>query len=147
MLPSKFTELESKLHNWRRFYKVTQKLEHTAYYTPPRQGNIINDEIIANLEPEVQKAVLESIKKQREQINKLPPNMQEAVKLELAWRNLEDQGKKWWIKYEYIDQVSKANNGCFVMWRKMKNYGVRIRTYEQHEAFNLRALEYFQRNL
>jgi len=147
ILSPELLELEAKINNWRRHYKVGLRIESVPYYTPPRQGNIINDEIIATIPEEQKAAILESIKKQREQINKLPPDMQEAVKLELTWRSLEDQGKKWFIKYIYIDRIDRTSNGCFVLWRKMKNHGIRLRTYEQQNTFNIKALEYFNRRL
>ena len=142
-----FLELERKIDNWRRHYRIGFRIESVPYYTPPRQGNIINDEIIASIPEEHKQAILESIKKQKEQINKLPPDMQEAVKLELAWRNLEDQGKKWFLKWVHIDQIDKSNNGCFILWRRLKQYGIRIRSYDQQEEFNKRVLTYFQSKL
>jgi hypothetical protein len=142
-IPPEFIELERKIDNWRRHYRVGMRIESVPYYTPPRYGNIVNDDIIATLPAEQKQAVLASIQKQREQIYKLPPDMQEAVRLELVWRNLEDQGKKWFIKWVHIDQIHKSNNGCFILWRRLKQFGVRIRSYEQQESFNIRALTYF----
>lgn len=141
------SDLLDKISNWRRYYKIGLRIESVPYYTPPRSGSTVNDEIIQTLEPETQKAVLESIRKQRDEINRLPPKMQEAVKLELCWRNLEDTGKKFFIKYEHIDQLSKSQNGCFMLWRKMKNHGIRIRTFAQHDEFDRKALEYLHSQL
>lgn len=140
-------EIRDKLDNWRRFYRVGLKIESVSYYTPPRSGSIVNEEVIHNaneLSPELRVALLESIKRQKEQINTLPPNMQEAVKVEMAWRNLEDQAFKWFLKWVFVDRIDRSNNGCFILWRRMKQYGIRLRSYEQQEQYERRALIYFE---
>jgi len=141
------SELLEKISNWRRHYKVAQRIEHTVYYTPPKTGNVINDQILDALTPEAQQAVKDSINRQKSSFNNLPTNMQEAVRMEIIWRSLEDQGKKWYIKWRHIDQIDKSQNGCFILWRRMKQYGIRIRSYPQEDEFNIKCLEYFNKYL
>ena len=79
---------------------------------------------------------------EEQRIVKIPLKMQDAVKLEWVWRNLYHPAYKWYLKMEYIDR-----NKPQVVWRKMKNHGVKIRSDEEHEAFNRKSLEYFFINL
>lgn len=113
-------ELEARIHNWRKFYKPSIRIIATPYYTPPPAGETMQEEIIV----------------------KIPLKMQDAIKLELCWRSLEYEAAKWYLKWQFIS-IMKPHP----LWRKLKNYGERIRSDAEHEKFHKRALEYFFYNL
>ena len=148
MLFSEFHELEERIANWRRFYQESLKIVCVPYYTPPKSGNTINDEIaLERMTPEIQAAIEKSISLRKDEIGRMPIQMQDAVLLERTWCILPDPAKKEYIKLEKIDQLSKTEKGCFILWRKMRAFGVKISSYEAHEAYDHAALSYFQRQL
>ena len=75
-------------------------------------------------------------------IVKIPLKMQDAINLELCWRNLEHQAYKFYIKWQFISRIKPHP-----IWRKLKNYGERIRSDAEHDTFHKKALEYFYWNL
>lgn len=113
--------LKSRIENWRRHFRVTQRIIAVAWYTPPDLGEVMHDDRFV----------------------RLPTDMRDAVILELAWRNLaRDSAIKWYLKWEYIVKIPDAP-----LWRKMKQYGVRIKNYQDHQLFDGKALDYFYQNL
>lgn len=109
-------ELMDRVDNWRRFFRITQKIVAVPYYTPPELGDVMDEERIV----------------------KLPVNLQDAVTLELVWRNLHDPAKKWFIKWEHINRIPQP-----VIWRKLKHYNVRLKNQQDHQIFNRAALSHF----
>jgi hypothetical protein len=104
------------IENWRRFYRVTQKITSVPYYTPPEAGEVMQDDRKVNM----------------------PVSMQDAIRCEFAWRNLASRPKKLFIKYEYISRMPKQ-----VIWRKLKKEGVIIRNHNEHLLFTRSALDHF----
>ena len=113
-------ELLGRIANWRRVYRSAQRILAVPYYTPPVAGETMQSEVII----------------------KIPLNIQDGVVLEKTWRNLDNLGYKWYLKYQYISALKPQ-----VIWRKLKNYHVRIRSDEEHDSFDKKALEYFYKNL
>jgi len=141
-------ELEDRIANWRRYFQEKQKIMRVSWYTPPSSGNIINDEIaITSMTPEIKAAIEKSISQRKDEIGRMPIQMQDAVLLEHTWCRLPDPAKKLYIKLEKIDQLSRTEKGCFILWRKMRAFGVKISSYEAHNAYDRAALSYFQRQL
>lgn len=148
MLSSEILALDERIENWRRFYHEARKIECVSWYTPTQSGNIINDEIaLTRMTPEMQAAIEKSISQRKNEVGRIPIHMHDALLMEQAWRALPDQAKKLYIKLEKIDQLSKTDKGCFILWRKMKAYGVRISSFEAHEAYNRATMAYFARNI
>lgn len=148
MLSSEFRELEQRIANWRRFYQESLKFACVPYYTPPSTGNTINDEIaVMRMTPEIQAAFEKSIAQRKDQLSLAPIHIRDAELLEFTWQRLPDPAKKTYIKLEKIDQMSRTEKGCFILWRKMHAFGVRINNFEAHEAYDLATLEYFARKL
>jgi len=107
-----------RVQNWRRFYRVCQKIHAVPYYQPPPLGDVHEEELMV----------------------KLPISMQDALLLELTWRNMDNQAYKYFLKYEYIARIPHQ-----VTWRKLKHYGVRIRNNSEHMLFNWACLDHFNR--
>jgi hypothetical protein len=66
---------------------------------------------------------------------KYPIVMKDAIVMERAWRNMSDKSKKFFIKHEY---VLKTNN--FIVKRKLNKQGIKIKSFEDYEAFNYSSL-------
>lgn len=115
-----FPEIIDRLDNWRRFYKTVQVLHTVPYYTPPEAGDVFEEE----------------------RFTRIPIEVHDAMFLEFTWRVLDNQGYKHYIKYEYIHRMKPQ-----AMWRKLKPFGLKLRSYEEHDSINRLALEYFIRNL
>ena len=108
-------EILARIENWRRYFRQTQRIMAVHYYTPPELGDVMDELIV-----------------------KLPCNMADAVRLELAWRQLSDPAKKWFIKWEYILHIPHP-----VIWRKLKGHNVRIKSYSDHFLYNRSVLNHF----
>jgi len=148
MLFSENRALDERIANWRRYYQESLKFACVPYYTPPKTGNTINDEIaLERMTPEIQVAIEKSIALRKDEVGRMPIQMQDAVLLERTWCTLPDPAKKEYIKLEKIDQLSRTEKGCFILWRQMRKFGVKISSYEAHEAFDRAALSYFARHL
>ena len=110
-------ELLKRIHNWRRHWRPIQRIMAVAYYTPPPAGDVMQSEIIV----------------------KLPTNMRDAFLLEDTWRELDNgSAYKWFIKWKYIQHKQFSE-----LRRMMKRYGEKLRTQQEHDQFNKRALEHF----
>jgi len=113
------------------------------YYQPPTSGNrTLTDAEIDTLPSDIQLVIAENKKTQQHQSTSLPIHMQDALHLELCWRNLTDDAVKWYLKWQYIHNMPQSP-----LWRKLKNYNVRIRNHEDHQIFDRRALDVFERSL
>jgi hypothetical protein len=138
------TDIYQLVDNWRRFYRTDLHYAAVSYYQPPKSGDTLKDIEIATLPVETQ-AIIHKNKlhqSQQSEITKLPINMQLAIECERAWRDLDNQGIKYYLKWAYIVKMPDAP-----LWRKMKQYDVRIKNYQDHQLFDRKALEYFQNNL
>ena len=145
---SEFRELEARIAYWRRPYQGSLKYACVPYYTPPVTGNTINDEIaLTRMTPEIQAAFEKSISQRKDQLARAPIHIRDAELLEFTWQRLPDPAKKTYLKLEKIDQLSRTEKGCFILWRKMRAFGVRISSYEAHSAYDMATLEYFGRQL
>lgn len=110
------SEVLARIENWQRFFRLAQRIIAVPYYTPPELGDVMDEERIV----------------------KLPCNLQDAVRLELAWRNLLKPAEKWFIKWEYITRIPHPT-----LWRKLKHYNVIIKNTQDHQLFERASLRYF----
>ena len=115
-----YDKILERIDNWRRFYRVTQRLLAVRYYTPPVLGEVM----------------------QNDRMVQMPISMSDAIILELAWRQLKDKPKKQFIKLEYISRLAPQ-----AIWRKLKKQGISIRNYNDHLLFSRATLDYFNREL
>jgi len=121
MLYTEINALRDRIDNWRRHYRTVQKIAAVPYYQPPVLGEVFEDD---------------------KQI-KLPTNMRDAVILESAWRNLpQDSAVKHYLKWSYI-----LRNPPQPIWRRLKQYGVRIKNDIEFQRFDIAALEIFKKLL
>ena len=109
-----------RIANWQRFYRQVQRIHAVPWYTPPILGEVHEQEIVI----------------------KIAPDMRDAILLEKAWRNMDCEPKKWFIKYEYISKLPHQ-----VIWRKIRKLGDRIKNQDEHMIYTRSALEYFKRNI
>lgn len=119
-LHSTDSEIRDRIENWRRHYRAAQRYAQVSWYTKPELGEVHEENRIVSL----------------------PINMQDAIKLELQWRGIEDQAKKYYLKWQYIVRMQPSP-----IWRKLKQYGVRIKNYHEHDSFDRLTIEYFERLL
>jgi hypothetical protein len=121
---AEFTDSEiklllSRIHNWRRYYRNVQRIQAVSYYTPPRY-------------PEDSEAIV-----------KMPVYLLDASRLESVWSSMDGgSAKKWFILWKYIKQHQYSQ-----IRRQLKQYGEKLRTAEEFDNFNKRALETFWRKL
>lgn len=149
MIYAKTSSLEDRITNWRRFYQESIRIECAPYYVPPASGSIINDEIALTrmIDPEFKAAIEKNISQRKELVGRTPVEMQDAMLLESTWRIMPDIAKKTYLKLEKIDQLSRNRNGCFILWRRMKAFGVQIRSHDVHEAYDRKCMDYFAMRL
>ena len=138
-----YSEIQQEILNWRRFYRTAQRFSAVSWYQPPKSGDTLDDLDIATLPLETQNTIAANKKLfQQQEITKLPINMQNAIKCETVWRNLEDQSIKYYLKWFYLVRMPDAP-----LWRKLKQYNVRIKNYTEADIFDRKALEYFGKRL
>ena len=114
-------ELLSRIHNWQRHWRPVQRIMAVAYYTPPPAGDVMQSEIIV----------------------RLPTNLRDACYLEDNWRLMDNgSARKWFLKFKYIKKHQFSQ-----IQRMMKPYGEKLRTTEEMDNFDKRALETFWRRL
>lgn len=133
-----------RIKNWQRFYRNIQRTHCVSFYTPPKSGNTLTEIEISELPIDI-RVIIEANKKnqtQNSQMSQMPLDMRDAVKLELCWRSLDDQAKKWYLKYEYIIRMQPS-----ALWRKLRHYGVVVRCHKDHDTFDRLAVNYLEREL
>ena len=120
MLYSPDSDIIERIENWSRVYRTGQIIHAVPYYQPPEAGDVMEEERIV----------------------RLPFYLQDAIHLELVWRNMDVLGHKFYIKWQYINRLP-----CSPIWRKMKQYGVRIKNHTDHQLYDRSAVSYFERRL
>ena len=121
-----------------------QRFEAVPYYQPPTGGNReLTDDEIGTLPAAIQLVIAANKKTQQQhQVTSLPIHMQDALHVERCWRNLTDDGVKWYLKWQYIHNMPQAP-----LWRKLKHYNIRIKSHADHDIFDRRALDVFAKSL
>jgi hypothetical protein len=121
MTHSEIEELIERIDNWRRFYRVTQRLCAVPYYTPPVAGEVM----------------------QEDRLVKISPDMKDAIRLESSWRVIEHQPKKQFIKLQYIKKLD-----VHAIKRIMrKRFDERIGSDNEYLLYDLSALELLDRKI
>lgn len=119
MTDPEIQELLLRIENWRRHYRVTQRIHAVSWYTPPELGDVMQ-------EPRI----------------RFSTDMKDAILLENCWRNLQNEPKKVFIKLEFISKLPRP-----VIWRKLKRLGERLKSDSDHFLFGRSALEYMHKQL
>ena len=148
MISSEFGELEQRIDNWRHHFHTGQKINCVSHYVPTKGGNLIYDDLPdIHKTPELREAIARGNESLKNSMGRMPVDMYDAELLEMTWQRMPDQAKKTYIKLEKIDRMSNSTKGCFIMWRKMRKFGVKISSFEAHEAYNRAVMAYFDRQL
>ena len=113
-------DLLERIANWRKYYRSAQHIMAVPWYTPPILGEVM----------------------QEDRFVKIPLNVKDAIRLEETWRILPQTSYKFYLKFQYVDEMKPQ-----AIWRKMKNWQVKLRSDDDHATFDKAALEYFHNKL
>lgn len=110
-------DLLERIENWRRCYRTGQKLTAVPWYTPPKLGDVFIEVGTRN---------------------RIPIDVDDALLLEVAWRNITCEPKKFFIKQEFIVKMNRH-----AIRRMLRRYDVKLYNNIDYEAYSYASLSCF----